>query len=120
MPQQSHSRQTSGWQSIPGSSSTTSDVLRGVNERVNRAEVICRESEAIAQDTLGELAHQRESLGRVRDRVGEANAELETTNKNLRYIYLRIFTNKLLLSFIILMEMIIVGAQIYTKFFKKK
>lgn len=121
MPQQSQFRQTSGRQSIPGTSSTTpNDVLRGVNERVYRAEVIARESETIAQDTLGELAHQRDSLGRIRDRVGEANAELETTNRHLRYIYLKIFTNKLLLSSIILMELFIIMVQLYSRFFKKK
>jgi hypothetical protein len=119
MDQQSHPRQANRSQSVAGPSRTSHDLLRGTNERVNRAEVICRESETIAQDALGELAHQRESLGRVRDRVLETNTQLDETNKNLRYIYLRMFTNKLLLSSIILMEMIIIGLQLYLKFRRK-
>ena len=97
---------------------TTSSVLRGVNERVHRAEDICRESEVIATDTLGELAQQRESLGRTRERVTEANRELDSTNKNLKYIHLRLMTNKLLLCSIILMEIIIIGLQLYNRFIK--
>lgn len=114
------------WQPAPGRSSlqprqpqtSNADVLRGVNERVNRAEVICRESEAIATETVGELATQRESLGRTRERVLEANAGLETTNKNLKYIHFKIVTNKILLCSIILMELIIIGLQLYLKFSK--
>ena len=120
---QSHNRQNSQWQPVSGPSNvnpirSSDDVLRGVNERVNRAEVICRESETIAQDTLGELAHQRDALTRTRDRVTDANAELDTTTKNLKYIYLKTVTNKVLLSSIILMELVIIGLQLYLKFKK--
>lgn len=94
------------------------DILQGVNQRVNRAEEIARESEVIATETLGELANQRETLGRTRDRLTDANRELDTTNKNLKYMYLRVATNKLLLSLIILMELVIIGSQLYLKFFK--
>lgn len=80
--------------------------------------MICQESETIAQETLGELAHQRESLGRTRDRITGASRDLDATNKNLKYMYLRVFTNKLLLSSIILMEMVIIGLQLYLKFRK--
>lgn len=103
---------------VSGTSSAGTEILRGVNDRVNRAEVICRESETIAQETLGELAHQRESLGRTRDRLAETNTELDSTNKNLRYIHFKILTNKLLLCSVILMEMIIIGLQLYLKFKK--
>jgi len=85
---------------------------------VNRAEIICRESETIAQDTLGELANQRDALTRTRDRVTGANEELDVTNKNLKYIYMRTVTNKVLLCSIILMELIIIGLQLYLKFKK--
>lgn len=106
----------------PGPSTSTSsgiDTLREVNQRVDRAEVICRESEVIATETLGELAHQREALGRTRDRVAEANRELDATNKNLKQIHWRIASNKILLCSIILMEAVIIGLQLYLKFFKK-
>lgn len=99
---------------MPGSS--RNNILRDVNERVNRAEVICRESEGIATDTLGELSQQRESLARTRDRLTDANRELDSTNKNLKRIHLRLATNKLLLCSIILMEVVIIGLQLYLKF----
>ena len=101
-----------------GTNRSSYNQLHGVNERVNRAEIICRESETIAQDTLGELANQRDALTRTRDRVTGANEELDVTNKNLKYIYMRTVTNKVLLCSIILMELIIIGLQLYLKFKK--
>lgn len=120
---QSHTRHNSHWQpvagaSVSGGNRSGSDVLRGVNERVSRAEVICRESETIAQDTLGELAHQRDALSRTRDRVTDANRDLDATNTNLKHIYLKTVTNKILLCSIIFMEMVIIGVQLYLKFRK--
>lgn len=94
------------------------DILVGVNERLNRAEVIARESEVIATDTLDELAHQRETLTRTRDRLTDANVELNTTNSALKSIHRRLASNKILLAAIILMELIIIGCQLYLKFFK--
>lgn len=118
MSQQAQTRPNGGWQPTPGSSSSSTSILRGVNNSVTRSEVICRESETIAKETLEELAHQRESLGRTRDRILDANTELNSTNKNLKYMHLRIVTNKLLLCSIILMEVIIIGLQLYLKFRK--
>ena len=72
----------------------------------------------IATETLGELAQQREALGRTRDRVAEANRELGETNKHLKHIHWRIASNKILLCSIILMELVIIGLQLYLKFIK--
>lgn len=94
------------------------DLLLGVNERVSRAEAIARESEVIATDTLDELANQRETLTRTRDRLTDANLELNTTNSALKSIHRRLASNKFLLATIILMELIIIGCQLYLKFFK--
>lgn len=94
------------------------DIIRGMNERVDRVHVICKESEAIATDTLDELAVQREALTRTRNRLTDANRELDTTNRNLKSIHRRLASNKLLLGAIILMELIIIGCQLYLKFFK--
>lgn len=102
----------------PGPSGSSQDLLRNINQRVDRTEVICRESEVIGTETLGELANQRESLRRTNERITEANRDLDSTNKNLRYIYLKIATNKILLCLIILMELVIIAAQLYLKFFK--
>lgn len=97
---------------------TSNDILRGMNERVNRAEVICRESEVIGTDTLGELATQRETLARTREQLIDTNRELTTTNKTLKSIHRRLASNKLLLAVIIFMELIIIGCQLYLKFIK--
>lgn len=90
-------------------------ILRGINDRVVRVEVICQESEAIATDTLDELAHQRETLNRARDRIAGTNNELNNTNRVLKSIHRRIASNKLLLGFIILLELAIIGSQLYLK-----
>lgn len=102
----------------PGPSRSSQDILRNINQRVDRTEVICRESEVIGTETLGELANQRESLRRTNERITEANRDLDSTNKNLRYIYLKIATNKILLCLIIVMELVIIALQLYLKFFK--
>lgn len=96
------------------------DPLRAINEHTTRAHEVCRESEVIAADSLDELARQRETLARTRDGLQDANQELDTTNKTLKSMHMRIATNKLLLHFIILMEVVIIGCQIYLKFFKSK
>lgn len=98
--------------------SAGNDILRGMNERVNRAEVICRESEVIATDTLGELANQRETLTRTRDQLNDANRDLGNTNSTLKTIHRRLIANKLVLIVIILMELVIIGCQVYLKFLK--
>lgn len=102
----------------PGPSTSSHGLLNSINQRVDRVEVICKESEVIGTETLGELATQRESLRRTNERITGANRELDATNKNLRYMYLKIATNKFLLCFIILMELIIIAVQLYLKFFK--
>ena len=97
---------------------SSTDIIRGINSRVYRAEAICRESETIATDTLDELAHQQEALTRTRERLADTNRELITTNSTLKSIHRRLATNKLLLGAIILMELIIIGCQLYLKFVK--
>lgn len=100
--------------SQPTTSSRTT-TLRTINDRVNRVHVICQESEAIAADSLEELANQKETLNRAKNRLNETNVELGETNRQLKSIYRRVASNKFLLSFIILLELMIIGAQIYTK-----
>lgn len=102
-----------------GSVPASNDILRGMNERINRSEGICRESEVIATDTLGELANQRETLTRTRDQLIDANRDLSNTNSTLKSIHRRLASNKLLLIVIILMELVIIGCQVYLKFIKK-
>lgn len=100
------------------SASTSSNVLRTVNDRIERAEVIGKESITIATEALGELAQQRETLIRTRDGVNAANRELDSTNSNLKSMHRRIATNKFLLGAIIFMELVIIGCQLYIKFLK--
>lgn len=94
------------------------DALLGINERLQRTETICRESEVVATETLGELANQRETLTRTRDRLNDADRELGSANRNLKSIHRRLATNKLLLTIIVIMELIIIGCQLYIKFLK--
>lgn len=99
---------------------TGNDILRRTNERLARTEVVCQESEAIATDTLDELANQRESLTRTRGGLQGANEQLSQTHSNLKSIYINLSTNKLLLMAIILAELVIIGCQVYIKFFKNR
>lgn len=84
--------------------------------RYHRIEEVCRESEAIATETLDELAHQRETLTNTRERLSGTNTDLNSTNNALKSIHRRLATNKFLLAAIILMEIIVIGCQIYLKF----
>lgn len=97
---------------------SSTNLLNGINERVNRAEVICRESESIGASTLDELAQQRDTLDRTRGRLADTNVELTDTNRTLKSIHRRIATNKLLLGVIILLELMIIGCQLYLKLVK--
>ena len=112
------SRNNSSRYGHPAPSSSATNILKGINERVNRTEVICRESEVIATNTLGELANQRETLDRARERLAETNVELGDTNKALKSIHRRIAANKFLLGTIILLELLVIGCQLYLKFKK--
>jgi len=112
-------------QSYPMDFETNLGLVRGIQilertgQSLNRAEQCARESEHIGTQVVSELGEQRETLIRARERLDETKNDLSKTHKILRGINRRVVTNKTLLILIILLEIFILGAVIYFKFFKK-
>ncbi|KAG9336770.1 hypothetical protein JZ751_003118 [Albula glossodonta] len=90
-----------------------SESLNNATQSIERSQRIAAETDHIGRDIIEELGEQREQLDRTRDR------NLSRSRKILRSMSRRLVTNKLLLSVIILMELAILGAVVYLKFFRK-
>jgi len=94
-------------------------ILERTNQSVMRAEMVSRESEAIGQEVISELGEQRESLVRTRDRLDGTNEDLRRTRVILRSINRRLLTNKCMLIFIIILEILILLGVVYFRFIRK-
>ncbi|XP_076013523.1 vesicle transport through interaction with t-SNAREs homolog 1B isoform X2 [Genypterus blacodes] len=95
------------------------DSLNSASQSIERSQRIAAESEQIGTEIIEELGGQREQLDRARDRLVNTGENLSRSRKILRSMSRRLMTNKLLLAVIILMELAILGAVIYLKFFRK-
>ncbi|XP_028853113.1 vesicle transport through interaction with t-SNAREs homolog 1B [Denticeps clupeoides] len=93
--------------------------LNEASQSIERSSRIAAESEQIGTDIIEELGGQREQLERSRDRLVHTGENLSKSRKVLRAMSRRLVTNKLLLGVIILMELAILGAVVYLKFFRK-
>ncbi|XP_020481998.1 vesicle transport through interaction with t-SNAREs homolog 1B [Labrus bergylta] len=94
------------------------DALNNASQSIERSQRIANETEQIGTDIIEELGEQREQLDRTRDRLVHTGENLGRTRKILRSMARRLVTNKLLLAVIILMELAILGAVVYLKFFR--
>ncbi|XP_024130146.1 vesicle transport through interaction with t-SNAREs homolog 1B [Oryzias melastigma] len=95
------------------------EYLNNATQSIERSQRIAVETEQIGTDIIEELGGQREQLDRTRDRLVNTGENLSRSRKVLRAMSRRLMTNKLLLAIIILMELAILGAVIYLKFFRK-
>ncbi|KAG7334505.1 hypothetical protein KOW79_002912 [Hemibagrus wyckioides] len=95
-----------------------SESLNNATESIARSQRIAVESEHIGTDIIEELGQQREQLDRTRDRLVHTGENLSRSRKILRTMSRRVMTNKLLLGIIIIMEVAILGAVVYIKFFR--
>ncbi|KAL4630385.1 hypothetical protein GN956_G16160 [Arapaima gigas] len=95
------------------------ESLHRATQSIERSQRIAVETEHIGTDIIEELGEQREQLDRTRDRLVHTGENLSRSRRILRSMSRRIVTNKLLLSVIILMELAILGAVVYLKFFRK-
>ncbi|KAK2553872.1 Vesicle transport through interaction with t-SNAREs-like protein 1B [Acropora cervicornis] len=77
-------------------------------------------SEQIGGEIIEDLGDQRESLIRTRDRLKDVDQDLSKSRRILNSMAIRIATNKIILLCIIVVELAILGAVVYIKFFKKK
>ncbi|KAM9777749.1 vesicle transport through interaction with t-SNAREs homolog 1B [Neosynchiropus ocellatus] len=96
------------------------DSLNSASESIARSQRIAVETEQIGTDIIEELGGQREQLDRARNRLVNTGENLSRSRKILRAMSRRLMTNKLLLAIIIIMELAILGAVVYLKFFRKK
>lgn len=95
------------------------DSLNNASLSIERSQRIAAETEHIGNDIIEELGGQREQLDRTRNRLVDTGENLSRSRKVLRAMSRRLVTNKLLLGVIILMELAILGAVIYLKFFRR-
>ncbi|XP_048842367.1 vesicle transport through interaction with t-SNAREs homolog 1B [Brienomyrus brachyistius] len=95
------------------------ETLHRATQSIERSQRIAVETENIGNDIIEELGEQREQLDRTRDRLVHTGENLSRSRKILRSMSRRLMTNKLLLSVIILMELAILGAVVYLKFFRR-
>uniref|UniRef100_A0A8C4XFX6 Vesicle transport through interaction with t-SNAREs 1B n=1 Tax=Erpetoichthys calabaricus TaxID=27687 RepID=A0A8C4XFX6_ERPCA len=94
------------------------DSLNRATESIERSHRIAAETDQVGTDIIEELGEQKEQLYRTKDRLVNTGENLSRSRKILRSMSRRIMTNKLLLSFIIIMELGILGAVVYLKFFR--
>lgn len=94
-------------------------VLERTSASIARSTAIAIESEQVGTEVLGELGTQRETLTRTRDRLMETDAEVSRSRRIIRSMSRNVLYNKILLIIIIVLELAILGALIYYKFFMK-
>lgn len=95
------------------------EALERTSQSVLRAEIAARESEEIGTAVISELAGQRETLLKTRDRIDVANHDLKKSHRIIRLINSQVVTNKCLLYVIILLEMCILVSIVYMRFLHK-
>ena len=70
-------------------------------------------------EIIGDLGAQRETLERTRARLIESDLELGRSRRILKKMYLNVFSNKIILIVIIIIEIAILGGVIYYKYGRK-
>jgi len=95
------------------------DIMNRTSDSVARSQRIAAETDEYGVQILADLDDQKESLIRVRDKVKQTDSDLTKSRRIIQSIGVRMITNKLLLIVIIVLEVIILGAVVYIKYFKK-
>ncbi|XP_051504682.1 vesicle transport through interaction with t-SNAREs homolog 1B isoform X2 [Myxocyprinus asiaticus] len=95
------------------------ESLNNASKSIERSQQITAETDQVGTDIIEELGEQREQLDRTRVRLVHTGENLSRSRKILRAMSRRLMTNKLLLTVIIIMEVAILGAVVYLKFFRK-
>ncbi|XP_062973617.1 vesicle transport through interaction with t-SNAREs homolog 1B [Elgaria multicarinata webbii] len=94
------------------------ESLNRASQSIERSHQIAAETDQIGTDIIEELGEQREQLERTKGRLVNTSENLSKSRKILRSISRRLMTNKLLLSVIIILEIIILVGVVYYKFFR--
>lgn len=91
-------------------------ALERTAESLARSQRTAVETEQLGGEVVSELGAQRETLLRSKRRLADTDHELSQTHILLRKMTLGVLTNKLILIFIILLEICILAAICYIRF----
>jgi vesicle transport through interaction with t-SNAREs protein 1 len=94
-------------------------ILERTAESLARSQNTAAETERVGEEVVSELSAQRETLLRSRQRLEDTDQELSRTHVLLRKMKLHVLTNKIILIVIILLEICILAAVCYIRFFRK-
>lgn len=94
--------------------------LLRTNDSIARSTQVAIETEQIGNEVLGELNNQGEKLKRTNERLDETGQSLTKTRRILHKLSTNLVCNKFFLFILVILELIILGAVIYWKFFMKK
>lgn len=91
-------------------------VLERTGESIARSNQIAIETENIGTEVVSELHEQRETLLRAKNRLTNADEQLDTTKNILRKMGRNVLYNKIILLLIIILELVILITVAYLKF----
>lgn len=94
-------------------------ILERTGESIARSHQIAIETEDIGTEVISDLGQQREALLRTRDRLSDANTQLDNVKLLLKKMGHNVVYNKAILVLIIILEAVILIFLTYMKFSKK-
>jgi len=96
------------------------EILARTGDSLSRAQQVAIETDEVGNEIITDLGSQRESLERTRARLAESDVELGRSRKILRKMYVNVFSNKIILIVIIVIEILILCGVVYWKYLRKK
>jgi len=94
-------------------------ILDRTGDSLYRAQQVAMETDAVGGEIINDLGTQREALERTRTRLIESDLELGRARRVVKKMYLNVFSNKIILIVIILIEIGILAGVLYWKYGKK-
>ena len=92
-------------------------MLEKTSDSIQRSTQVAYETEEIGQGIMGDLTVQREGLERARTMLSETDAELSRSRRILKRMSRGTIYNKVVLLLIIVVQLCIIGALVYWKWF---
>ena len=77
------------------------------------------ETEHVGEEIISDLSTQRETLERSRGRLQETSEELSQSRRVVRRLYFGVIQNKVILSLVIVIEVVLLIFLIYWKLIRK-
>ena len=95
------------------------EILSRTGESIYRAQQVAIQTDEAGNEIIHDLGSQRETLERTRGRLVETDLELSRSRRILRKMYFNVFSNKIILIVIILIEIGILSGVLYWKYGRK-